>query len=62
VLDLDRVLQGVDLLQVLRIVRVDERADGGRDVTCADLLFVDGVWPGAIVHGGHVLILVDQLQ
>src|SRR5882724_9953448 len=61
-LDLDRILQGVDLVEVLRVRRVDERADRDRDIARADLLLVERIGTRAIDHFGHVVVLIDHLH
>jgi hypothetical protein len=40
--DRDRILQRVDRLDVLGIVRIDQYADGDNDVACADLVLGEG--------------------
>ena len=59
-LDFDRILQGVDLRDVLRIVRIDQDADRRHGVARADLRFGEGVTAGPINDREHVMILVDH--
>ena len=56
-LDLDRILQGVDLRCVLWIVRVGQDADRRRDVACTDVRFAESMTAGPIVSRTRVACL-----
>jgi hypothetical protein len=60
--DLDLVLQGADLLYVLRIVGVDQRTDQHQDVSRADTFPRQRAAAAAIVEGWKVVILVEHLH
>jgi hypothetical protein len=58
----DRVLQGVDCLDIFGIGRIDESADRDNDVTRADIFLRQDMCAGAIKHRRHIMILVDDLH
>jgi hypothetical protein len=60
--DLDRILQVVDPLQVVRICRVDQYADSQQDVARADLLPCEGVAARVIDDLRRIHVLIDHLH
>ena len=61
-IDLDRVLQGMDSLHILRIVCVNQHSDAQQDIARSDPLPGEGVGSGAVIDLGRVLVLVDDLH
>ena len=55
--DRDRVLQGMNLLDILRIIWIDEYADPKRDIAGADLLSGIRVRAGPVDDLGRVMVL-----
>src|SRR5688572_13816316 len=61
--ELSCVLHGVYLLNVLRIIRIDQRAQRDQHVTRTDLIPVIGVTASAINHvANDIVILIDHLH
>ena len=58
--DRDRILQGMDLLGIVRIGRIDQRSDRREHIAGADRLPVEGVRSLAVDDRGHVVVLVDD--
>src|SRR5260370_8207704 len=59
---LEGVLQGVDLLDILRVCRIDHRAHYDTDVSRADPLLGQGVAARAVIDRRGVLVLIDYLH
>ena len=60
--DLDRILQGLRLLDVLRIGRIDQRAHRSEKISCADLLSRVRVISGRVDGLQRVVVLIDHHQ
>src|ERR1700739_3120537 len=60
--ELDRILQGVDLPDILLVREVDKETDHGNGVACANHLPGQGVSARPVIGGRGVLILIDDLH
>src|SRR5258707_3499638 len=59
---LEGVLQGVDLLDILRVCRIDHRAHHYTDISRPDPLLGQGVAARAVIDPRGVLVLIDYLH
>ena len=59
---LERILQGVDLLYILRVRRIDQHAHYDKDVSRTDPLLGQGVTARAVLDRRGVLVLIDYLH
>ena len=58
----DRILQGVDLPDIVLVGEIDKETDHGNGVACANRLPGQGVSARPVIGDRGVLILIDDLQ
>jgi hypothetical protein len=60
--DFDRILKLVDLVQVLRIIGIDQCADCHPDITGSDILLGKRVRLGVVSDVGDIMMFIDDHQ
>jgi hypothetical protein len=60
--NLERILQGVDLLDILRVCLIDQHAHHDSSVSRTDPLLGEGMTARAVIDRWGVLVLIDYLH
>ena len=60
--DLDAILQGIALLDIVRIIRIGQDAHCRHNIARAELFLGQGIAACAVINGIRVLVFIDDLQ